>query len=73
MNPIRFNFNKFVNNVDVKALSDDNSSLPCGCTASPFVDKDHNHLLITVSYANVSVKVQSTKRIELLNKAKLQV
>ena len=69
MNPIGsniFNFNKFVNNLDVKTFLDDNSTLACDCTCSPFVDNDHNHiitdhskkLLITKSYANFSLKVQ---------------
>ena len=69
MNPIGsiiFNFNKFVNNLDVKTFLDDNSTLVCDCTCATFVDNDHNHiitdhskkLLITISYANFSLKVQ---------------
>ena len=38
-----FNFNKFINNLNLKAFLDDNHILPCDCTCSPFVDKDHNH------------------------------
>ena len=32
-------------NIDVKAFLDDNFTLPCNCTGSPFVDKDHNHII----------------------------
>ena len=41
-NPVRskiFNFNKFVSNIDVKAL-------PCNCANSSFIDKDHGHIVI---------------------------
>ena len=38
-----FNFNKFINNLNIKAFLDDNHILPSDCTCSPFVDKDHNH------------------------------
>ena len=40
-----FNFNKFVNKLDVKAFLDDNSTLPCECSGSQFIDKDHNHVI----------------------------
>ena len=36
-----FNFNKFINNVNVKAFLNDSSTLPCDCAGSSFVDKDH--------------------------------
>ena len=48
-NPIGFklfNFHKFVNNFDVNAFLDDESTLPCGCAGSPFVDRYHNHITL---------------------------
>ena len=39
------NFNKFVNNLDVKLFLDDNSTLPCDSVSSPFVNKDHNYII----------------------------
>ena len=48
LNPIgskHFNFNKFVNKLDMKALLDDISTLPSDCTDSRFVDKDLNHII----------------------------
>lgn len=48
MNPIGFQilkFNKFVDNLDVKAFVDDYSTLPCDYKGSPFVHKDHNHIM----------------------------
>ena len=44
INPIGskiFNFNKFVNNLDVKMFFDD----ICECTVSLFVDKDDNRFI----------------------------
>ena len=44
INPIGskiFNFNKFVNNLDVKVFFDD----ICECTVSLFVDKDDNRFI----------------------------
>ena len=43
MRSIIFNFNNFVNNLDVKAFLDD--TLPSYYTGSPFVHKDHNHVI----------------------------
>ena len=48
MNPIRskmFNFNKFVNNLGLKAFLDDNSTRHCDCLGSPFMDKVHNRIV----------------------------
>ena len=42
--PKIFNFDKFVNNLGVKAFLDDNCTLLCGCTGSSFVNKDHSTL-----------------------------
>ena len=47
MNPVgtrKFNFNKFVNNLDVNLFLNDNSILPCDCTSFLFVDKDDNQI-----------------------------
>ena len=40
-----FNHNHFVNHLDVNAFLNDNSIYPCSCNNSPFVDKDHGHIL----------------------------
>ena len=40
-----FNFNKFVNNLDVESFLVDSSTLPCKCSKSPFKDKDHGHII----------------------------
>ena len=48
MNPIKskiFNFLKFIDNLDVKAFLDNNSTMHCGCTGSPFMDKDLKHII----------------------------
>ena len=48
MNPVRsrmFNFNKFVNNLGVKAVLDDNSTMPSDYIGTPFVDKVHNRIV----------------------------
>ena len=37
-------FNKFVNNLNVKAFLDDNSTLSCECAGCSFVDKDYNQV-----------------------------
>ena len=42
--PKTFNFNKFVGNLDVLELLDDNSILRCDCTVFPFADKYYNHI-----------------------------
>ena len=48
MNPLEpniFNFNKFLNNLDVKVFMDDNFILSYEYAASPFADKYHNHIV----------------------------
>ena len=40
-----FIFNKFVNNLDVKALLENYSASPCKCTGFPFIDKIDNHII----------------------------
>ena len=40
-----FNFNKFVNNLDVNSFINDNTSLPCHCNGSRFVDQHHQHII----------------------------
>ena len=40
-----FNFNHFVNNLDLDNFLHDPTSLPCTCDKSPFVDKHHKHLV----------------------------
>ena len=47
-NPIRsniFNFKSFVANLDVEEVTANPESLPCHCNNSPFIDKDHGHIL----------------------------
>ena len=39
-----FNFNKFANNLDVKAFFNDKSTLSHNCRGSSFVDKVYNHI-----------------------------
>ena len=39
-----FNFNKFVINLNMKVLLDDNSTFFCYCKGSLFVDKDHSNI-----------------------------
>ena len=41
-----FNFNKFVNNLDLDLFLANPDSLPCKCNKSPFVDKYHKHIVI---------------------------
>lgn len=55
------NFIKCVNNLDVKALLDDDSTLN--------LDKDHNHiitgtlkLLVTINWANLSKRSKVTRK-----------
>ena len=38
-----FNFNKFVNNLDLDLSLTNPDSLPCKCNNSPFVDRYHKH------------------------------
>ena len=68
-----FNFNKFANSFDLK---DDNSSLTCECTGSPFVDKDHNQMITgnlkLINSNNFLKNFQSTPKIELLIIKKLK-
>ena len=40
-----FNFNKFVNNLDLDLFLTNPDSLPCKCNNSPFVDKYHKHIV----------------------------
>ena len=40
-----FNFNKFVNNVDLDLFLTNPDSLPCKCNNSHFVDKYHKHIV----------------------------
>ena len=63
----------------LKAFLNDNPTLPCECTGSPFVDKDPNHIMtgnlniiINNYFANFSLKVQSTKKMELMIMTKLR-
>ena len=39
-----FNFNKFVNNLDLDLFLTNPDSLPCKCNNSPFVDRYHKHI-----------------------------
>ena len=41
-----FNFNEFVNNLDMKVFLDDNFILPYDHAASLFADKYDNHIVI---------------------------
>ena len=38
-----FNFNKSVSNLDVRGFLQDNTNLPCNCSGSGFIDKDHRN------------------------------
>ena len=40
-----FNFNKFVNNLDLDLFLTNPDSLPCKCTNSPFADRNHKHIV----------------------------
>ena len=40
-----FNFNKFVNNLDVDLILTNPDSLPCKCNNSPFTDRHHKHIV----------------------------
>ena len=40
-----FNFNKFVNNLDLDLLLANPDSLPCKCNSSPFADRHHKHIV----------------------------
>ena len=40
-----FNFNKFVESLDVDAFISDETILPCNCACSPFIDNDHGHIM----------------------------
>ena len=40
-----FNFNKFVSNLNIAEPINDLSVLPCNCENSPFVDKNHGHIM----------------------------
>ena len=39
-----FNFNKFVNNLDLDLFLINPDSLPCKCNIIPFADKHHKHI-----------------------------
>ena len=40
-----FNFNKFVNNLDLHLFLTNPNSLPCICNNSTFVDRYHKHIV----------------------------
>ena len=40
-----FNFNKFVNNLDLDLFLTNPDSLPCTCNNSPFADRHHKHIV----------------------------
>ena len=40
-----FNFNKFVNNLDLDLFLTNPDSLPCKCNNSPFTDRHHKHIV----------------------------
>ena len=40
-----FNFNKYVNDLNMKVFLDDNFIFPYGDAASPFADKYHSHIV----------------------------
>ena len=40
-----FNFNKFVNNLDLDLFLTNPDSLPCKCNNSPFADRYHKHIV----------------------------
>ena len=40
-----FNFNKFVNNLDLDLILRNPDSLPCKCNDFPFVDRYHKHIM----------------------------
>ena len=40
-----FDFNKFVNNLDLDLFLTNPDSLPCKCNNSPFVDRYHKHIV----------------------------
>ena len=42
--PLIFNFNSFVSSTDVDKFIAHSDSIPCHCTGSSFIDKDHKHL-----------------------------
>lgn len=39
------NFNNFVSDIDIDQFLADPAILSCNCNKSPFVDKDHGHVL----------------------------
>ena len=43
-----FNFNKFVNNLDLDLFLTNPDSLPCKCNNSPFADRHHKHIVTGV-------------------------
>ena len=48
VDPIRntiFNFNKFVKNLDVYAFMKNETTIPCVCNNSTFVNSDHQHII----------------------------
>ena len=40
-----FNYNKFVSKLDLNAFIEDETTLPCDCVNSPFIDNDHGHVI----------------------------
>ena len=40
-----FNFNGFVNNLDLDLFLTNPDSLPCKCNNSPFADRHHKHIV----------------------------
>ena len=40
-----FNFNKFINNLDLDLFLINPDSLPCKCNTSPFADRHHKHIV----------------------------
>ena len=64
--PIRsdiFNFKSFVDSLNVDEILHNPNSLPCQCTNSPFIDKDHGHILT----GNLSI-VKNNKLRKILSK-----
>ena len=40
-----FNLKEFIETLDTKDILDNMNSLPCNCTASPFTDTNHGHIV----------------------------
>ena len=66
-----FNFNKFVNNLDLDLILTNPDSLTCKCNNSPFVNRHHKHIEIMFEEIFL-LKVINIERVTPINLEKVK-